>query len=73
MSFISTFYCEEIIIIEYASDFIWKMEYEGLEALDQMQKEKVQTFMAVTGVDNINLAMQFLQSCDFNLEVELVK
>lgn len=49
------------------------MEYEGLEALDQMQKEKVQTFMAVTGVDNINLAMQFLQSCDFNLEVELVK
>ena len=45
------------------------MEYEGLENLSQDQKDKVHNYMAIMANDDVKLAIQFLESCNYNLEV----
>lgn len=45
------------------------MEQPELDTLTDQQKEKVHTFMAIIANDDVKIAIQFLESCNFNLEV----
>lgn len=40
-----------------------------LDSLTDPQREMLNTFMAITAIENTNTAIQFLKMCDFNLEV----
>lgn len=40
-----------------------------LDSLTPDQKDKVTNFMAITAIENSNTAIQFLQMCNFDLQV----
>lgn len=42
-----------------------------LDTLNDAQREMLNTFMAITAIENTSTAIQFLKMCDFNLEVKM--